>query len=219
MNKLNPIEHIGLAFFGRVSASISHEIKNTLSIINENAGLLEDLILFSQKGSALPVERLQRLSNVIIKQVDRADKIIKKMNRFSHSTDRSIQPVNVYETTVFVTDICDRLIALHEATLSLDPPENPVVVSSSLFHLEHIIWACIEFMLNAAEKGETIVVNFEKLTMGAQIRFACLGALKAKIPDTFPSEAEKALQKKLQADLHFRLGKREVLIILPEEIR
>ena len=32
----------GLQFFGKVSASISHELKNVLAIINENAGLLED---------------------------------------------------------------------------------------------------------------------------------------------------------------------------------
>ena len=32
----------GFQFFGKMSASISHEIKNALAIINENAGLLED---------------------------------------------------------------------------------------------------------------------------------------------------------------------------------
>ena len=32
-----------LAFFGKVSASISHELKNVMAIISETAGLLGDL--------------------------------------------------------------------------------------------------------------------------------------------------------------------------------
>ena len=39
----------GLQFFGKVSASIAHEIKNVLAIINENAGLLEDLTFAARK--------------------------------------------------------------------------------------------------------------------------------------------------------------------------
>jgi hypothetical protein len=40
--KLEIVAETGLQFFGKMTASISHEIKNVLAIINENAGLLED---------------------------------------------------------------------------------------------------------------------------------------------------------------------------------
>ena len=33
-----------LTFFGKVNASISHELKNILAIISETAGLLGDLV-------------------------------------------------------------------------------------------------------------------------------------------------------------------------------
>ena len=36
-------EYEGLRFFGKVNASISHEIRNALAVINENAGLIKDL--------------------------------------------------------------------------------------------------------------------------------------------------------------------------------
>ncbi len=35
-------DRVCVQVFAKISAAISHEIKNTLSIINENAGLLED---------------------------------------------------------------------------------------------------------------------------------------------------------------------------------
>ena len=36
----------GLQFFGKMTASISHEIKNVMAIINESAGLLDDYCFY-----------------------------------------------------------------------------------------------------------------------------------------------------------------------------
>jgi signal transduction histidine kinase len=219
MSKHSAIENIGLAFFGRVSASISHEIKNTLAIINETAGLLEDLTLLAGKGIPLSAERLRRLSVTIQEQVDRADKIVKKMNRFSHSTDQTVQSVNIYETTVFVTELCDRLLHTRNLTVNVAPPENPVIVSSSLFYLEHMIWACIDFIMKVAGTGKTITITIEKLTSGAQIRLNSLGAPLKTSQEIFPSGAEKALQETLDAEIRIDSETGGILIILPEEIR
>jgi C4-dicarboxylate-specific signal transduction histidine kinase len=219
MSKPRTIENIGLAFFGRVSASISHELKNTLAIINENAGLLEDLTLLAEKGIPLSTERLQRLSATIKKQVDRADKIIKKMNRFYHSTDHVIQPVDIYDATLFVTDVCDRLLRLHNVIVNVVPPETPVIVSSNLFCLEHVIWACIEFVMKAVETGKTITITIEKLTTGAQIRLNGLGTPETVSLEIFPSDTEKALQDLLDADIRVDSENKGILIILPEEIQ
>jgi C4-dicarboxylate-specific signal transduction histidine kinase len=219
MSKHSAIENIGLAFFGRVSASISHEIKNTLAIINENAGLLEDLTLLAEKGIPISTERLQRLSATLKAQVDRTDKIIKKMNRFSHSTDQTIQPVDIYETTVFVTELCDRLTRMHNLKVEVIHPEHPVIVSSNLFCLEHMIWACIEFMIKAAETGKIITITIEKLSTGAQIRLNGLDTSETVSPEIFPSDAEKALRDALDAEIRFDSENGCILIILPKEIR
>ena len=40
--ELYRVKEIG--FMGKVTASLSHEIKNTLAIINESAGLMGDLL-------------------------------------------------------------------------------------------------------------------------------------------------------------------------------
>ena len=41
VNELSRVKEIG--FMGKVTASLSHEIKNTLAIINESVGLMGDL--------------------------------------------------------------------------------------------------------------------------------------------------------------------------------
>ena len=52
---------IGLAYVGAMSASISHELKNVLAVIHENAGLLEDLSLRADQGVPLEPERLKTI--------------------------------------------------------------------------------------------------------------------------------------------------------------
>ena len=218
MKNPSEIESIGLAFFGRVSASISHEIKNSLAIINENAGLLEDLTHLAEKGLPLSADRLQRLSKTIKRQVDRADGIVQKMNRFSHTTDKSVQPVNLYETAVFVTDVCDRFISIQNITVNIVPPATPVIVSTGLFYLEHLIWACMDFMMRVAKNGNTITLTFEKQTHGAQIRLSGSGSMETVSSEIFPTNTEKTLQEALRADIHVDTDNREILILLPEAI-
>ena len=51
MNLVNdPLGESGLRFFGKISASISHEIKNAIAVMNENAGLIKDLIMMAERG-------------------------------------------------------------------------------------------------------------------------------------------------------------------------
>jgi len=57
--KLETDAETGLQFFGKMTASISHEIKNVLAIINENAGLLEDLALMADGGAEIEPQRLK----------------------------------------------------------------------------------------------------------------------------------------------------------------
>ena len=70
------IGNAGLEFFGKVSASISHDIKNVLAVINENAGLLEDFCLMAEKGKPLDPSRLKRLALDVKEQVRRGDGIV-----------------------------------------------------------------------------------------------------------------------------------------------
>lgn len=58
----NEAELSGIQFFGKMSASISHEIKNVLAVINENAGLLEDICFMADRGKPIDTPRLKKNS-------------------------------------------------------------------------------------------------------------------------------------------------------------
>ena len=83
----DPIGQQELHYFGMVSASVSHELKNVLAILNENAGLLQDFAAMAEQGLPLDPDRIRRLAATMLGQIDRGDAIINRMNRFAHSAD------------------------------------------------------------------------------------------------------------------------------------
>jgi hypothetical protein len=69
----NMLAQAGLRFFGKMSVSATHEIKNTLAIIKESAGLLEDLSMMAKKGQPLSTSHINDISQRVARQVKRSD--------------------------------------------------------------------------------------------------------------------------------------------------
>ena len=45
---MNKIERKEVVFFGKITAGITHEIKNVLAIIQESSGLMEDILAVTE---------------------------------------------------------------------------------------------------------------------------------------------------------------------------
>jgi signal transduction histidine kinase len=208
----------GLQFFGKMSATISHEINNSLAIINENAGLLQDFTLMADKGMPLDPERLNSLAGKVIQQVRRAEGIVKNMNRFAHSVDESLKSVNLGDVVGLIATLSGRLASMRGVTVEPKPAEVPVTINTNPFFLENLIWLCLDFAMDAAGAGKTIDIIPVKTEDGAQIRFMQVEDLAKAPPDKFPTEREKALLDLLKADLSADVEVGELVITLPRDI-
>lgn len=200
----------GLQFFGKMSASISHEIKNALAVINESAGLMEDLSLRAEKGIPVDPERIKKQSGNIVKQVRRMDGIIQNMNKLAHSIDEPLKTVDLAETVTLVTNLSTRFAAMRGVVLAYQPPPKPMMILTSPFFLENLLWLCLDFAMNAAVTAKTINLLIDSAERGARVRFTPLD----RIPDTtgreFPEERMKALLAALQAELNIDEGNHEL---------
>ena len=216
--KWDMIGEQGLQFFGKMSATISHEINNALAIINENAGLLQDFTLMADKGMPLDPKRLNTLAGKVMQQIRRAEGIVRNMNRFAHSIDESSKSVNLGDIVDFVATLSRRFASMRGVTLETKPTAVPVTINTSPFFLENLIWLCLDFAMDAAGDGNTIDIVTEKTENGAQVRFMQVEDL-AKAPlDKFPAEREKALLDGLKADFVADVEAGELVIILPRHI-
>lgn len=208
----------GLQFFGKMTASISHEIKNVLAIINENAGLLEDIALMSDRGREIEPERLKTLSRAVMKQIRRADTIIKNMNRFAHSADEILKNVDLNDIVELVVALAERLASMRSVTLTPKLLQTPVKIRTAPFLLMNFIWLCLDFAMNVAGAEKIVELAVQKTETGAQIRIRRLADLAQAPLNTFPAERENNLLGELGAELLVDTRNNELVIKLKQDI-
>ena len=204
----------GLQFFGKISASISHELKNVLAIINENAGLLEDFALMADRGVPFDAARLKKMADAVKKQISRADTIIRNMNRFAHSTDQTAVTVDLAETIETVMAVTARFAAMRGIKIELQLPEKPVALQTAPFFLMNLIWLCLEFAMSAAGDEKTVELVAEAADGRVRIRFRRLAGLTEALLDTFASDREQNLREMLAAEFKIELEPQEIVLEL-----
>ncbi len=216
--KLEIVTETGLQFFGKMTASISHEIKNVLAIINENAGLLEDLALLSDRGAAIEPQRLKNMSRVVMKQVSRADAIMKNMNRLAHSVDESIKTIDLNDILELVVALSHRFAAMRDVSVDPKLGESPMMVRTAPFVLMNLLWLCLDFTMDAAGEDKIIELVTQKTEAGIQVFFKRLGGLAGAPLKPFPAEPEKRLLDLLRAELEVSAGNQEIIVRIAGDI-
>jgi signal transduction histidine kinase len=137
---------------GTVCASLSHEIKNCLAIINENAGLMGDLALLAGQGRPVDPERHTRIAAAVQKQVRRADRLVGYLNRFAHSGDLDRRELDLADTIGFVVTLFERAANKAGREVKVAAPHDPEVkVETAPLGLLQLLWG----LFCAGIEGET----------------------------------------------------------------
>ena len=208
------IGEAGLQFFGKMSASLSHEMKNVLATMNENAGLIQDYTSMVQNGKPLDAERIKTLAGKIRGQVQRADTIVKNLNRLAHSVDEYDTPIDVGELMTFLVTLCGRISSVRGVSIELQPSQVPVTISTHPFFLKNLVWLCLDFAMNMAGENRSIGVFIENREKGVLIRVAGLENLAQAPESPFPGKKELALLDSLGADSAVDSESGELMITL-----
>ena len=158
---LDTIGEAGLQFFGKITASVSHEIKNSLAIINENAGLLEDFTLMAGRGKPIDPARLSVMAETVKRQIKRADGIIRDMNRLAHSIDHVVTTVDLNETIELIIALTARFAAMRNIQVDVQLPQNPVKFQTAPFFLMNLIWLCLDLSMSVSGDGKRIEIVVE----------------------------------------------------------
>ena len=176
-HQLTVLGESGLRFFGKMSAANAHEIKNALAVINENAGLLEDLAGMAEKGLPLDPLRLKRLAATIKKQVARADHIAKSSNRFSHSVDHCHEAADLDQALALVTDMSTRFATLRDIHLKMEYSKAAIILPVRPFMLLHLLWLCLHATIQACGAGQVLTVSANRTGGITEIRYGPLPQL------------------------------------------
>jgi len=189
----------GLSFFGKITASTTHELNNALGIINENAGLLEDLMLLQEQGAEVDSARWITIANRITAQVDRADGITRRLNEFAHSIDGDAVPVNVGLFLEQVTALSVRLLAEYAVKAEVSPSTESVEITTAPFLFLHLIGRCLEFAGRNADRDKKIWLTYGRGKTDTV--FVLLSGLSLTGRESFPGSVDNALLEAVGATI------------------
>lgn len=158
-NNDNHLMHNCLAFFGAITASVSHELNNVISIINQTGGLLDDLLIGARGGKEIPVERLERMADSVRAQTERGVGIIKRLNKFAHSADEEKCQFNLNETIENLIALLERLANLKKSSLKIELPDEPVTILGSPFLTQQAVYWTVRQALEIVDDNDLISVK------------------------------------------------------------
>jgi C4-dicarboxylate-specific signal transduction histidine kinase len=186
-----------------------------LAIINENAGLLEDLTLMADRGQPIDPARLKIMAAAVQKQIGRADNILKNMNRFAHSIDETVADVDLNQTIEQFITLTERFVAMQGVKVDLRLPASSLTIPTAPFFLMNLLCLCLDFSMSASGEEKRVGLVVEETEDSVRIRFRQLAGLTEALLKTFPSDREKNLLAVLEADL--TAEREEIVLRLPNK--
>jgi signal transduction histidine kinase len=167
-----------LRFFGTVSASVSHELKNVLAVINEAAGLIEDLALMAERGTPLDPERLGRAATTILGQVCRGDTIIRAMNGFAHLPDEPEDTTHGRTDLAVILNLAvslfTRMADMRQVSLRLGHCA-PAMSQVDPFDLIRLLHTAMLAAFGSMGRGDTLTVSMTQAPEGARLVLSSSG--------------------------------------------
>jgi len=163
----------GLAFFGRITASISHELYNYITIIGEVAGLLEDLCQIAETGRPIAPDKLRRQCDLIDKQLERLHVVIKQMNRFAHSADyeeESFDLVSELATTMYLSK---RLAGIKGFRIEELAGAETATVTGHRFLFHELIFSLLSSIFESGARDGVIELAIEDVDGSPRVTITC----------------------------------------------
>lgn len=175
------IERAGLSFFGEVTAGVTHDIRNSLAILKEVAGLLADLAGAAGEGGSVSAERVRGFAGRLDDQVNRVNATVRLLNRFAHSVDVPRRMVDLPDTVALLGDLARHKARRNRVTLNVEVPAEPFTVESDPFLLEHAIFLLLGLTIDQAGEGGAVTLSLLRSDLGASLRFSGTGRGKLKM--------------------------------------
>jgi two-component system NtrC family sensor kinase len=150
------IEAEKLASLGRIAAGVAHEINNPLAIINEKAGLLQDILLIS--GDLKHKEKFLNLIEGIVTSVNRCRAITHRLLGFVRRMEVTFEPMDINETVREVKEFLGTDISLKSIRFEMNLREDLPQVRSDKVQVEQILLNIIKNAIDAVEEGGFVQV-------------------------------------------------------------
>ncbi len=158
LNTLHEAEYCNkLASIGRLAAGVAHEINNPLAIINEKAGLIQDLFTYNKTATVDP--RIAGLLESILSSVERCGTITKRLLGFARHMDSVIENVQPVTIITEVLSFLKKEAEYRNIAVSLDPGSKIPVIRSDRGKLQQVFLNIINNAFAAMDDGGRLDIS------------------------------------------------------------
>ncbi len=146
-----------LSSIGRLAAGVAHEINNPMAIINEKAGLMKDLIDYSEDFPQK--ERFLSITDSILNAVNRCGSITHRLLGFARRMDVSIEMLDIGDLVKETLAFLEKEALYHNVEVRLELAEGLPGVASDRGQLQQVFLNLLNNALAAVEDGGTITIS------------------------------------------------------------
>jgi C4-dicarboxylate-specific signal transduction histidine kinase len=167
-----------VAFFGKITASMTHEFKNVLAIIKESAGLMEDITRIAPLSESRHQEKFDSALETIKSQLKRGMELSTVFNRFAHAPDKEAAEINLHQLAEQVAVLCERFARLRHITLETADParsDTGIQTTGNPVWLQMAVSKAIECALDSLPARSVIRLSAETEGGGKYIRLEMSG--------------------------------------------
>jgi signal transduction histidine kinase len=158
---LHKVEYTNkLASLGRLAAGVAHEINNPLAIINENAGLLKDLV--SLTPDFPKKEKTLKITNTILASVERCGNITHRLLGFARHIDVKDETIHLDNLVREVLSFLDKECHYRGISVTLKADDDLPPIQSDRGQLQQVFLNIINNAFAAVCDGGQITIELAK---------------------------------------------------------
>jgi signal transduction histidine kinase len=208
-----------LAFFGKMGADVSHDMRNVLSIIGEYAGMLDDLLVIAKKPRHLDLQKLKDLSAKMTRQVQKGTQVMERLSNFAHAADEQKKSFDLALLAANIVALSQRQAKLAGCKLEAVLPEEAMPVRTNAFAVQHAIFTAIRAIEESLQKGELVTVRL--LAKGASAVVSVSGPAASGGSEQFQERVSRLSEIMNEvngsAETSWADGTLEVILAIPIE--
>ena len=156
---MSPTENPEAEFLAKITTGTTHEIRNILAIIQESAGLIEDMVRSYRENGTLQADRLVRSVDRIGAQVNRGAELMSTLNRFAHSLDHPQDRIDLNQEALQVALLCGRMAKQKGHRLQVQERDKDVKMTVNRLQLQMALFSGVECCLEQLPEPGTVVMH------------------------------------------------------------
>jgi len=179
-----------IAFVGKITAGVTHEINNVLAIIKESSGLMEDLLSLSEGNSFPFSDKFSRSLSTVQEQINRGVELVKKLNQFAHTSDEPVAQADLNRLVEQIVFLSQRFARKKKIVMHFHPSEEAIFIITNPLLLQMILFESMACFWDSMPEGSRMHLNLLKEGKEALIKAGCETDVQKRekpSPDLFSS--------------------------------